>query len=85
MKNVSKMAPTVDKGLFHALGRVFSGGIATAQKVRSQGPSYKPDSEEDLHVKNVQLTVLMRGRASDQMQDVPCGNTVALVGDCRLR
>merc|ERR1712093_505472 len=34
----------------------------------------------DLHVKNIQRTVLMMGRSVEQIADVPCGNTVALVG-----
>merc|ERR1719421_1186936 len=80
MMYVSKMVPTSDKGRFHAFGRVFSGTIATGQKVRIQGPHYKPGSKEDLHVKNIQRTVLMMGRTVEQIADVPCGNTVALVG-----
>ena len=80
MMYVSKMVPTSDKGRFYAFGRVFSGTIATGQKVRIQGPYYKPGSKEDLHVKNIQRTVLMMGRTTEQIQDVPCGNTVALVG-----
>merc|ERR1712226_1567184 len=77
---VSKMVPTSDKGRFYAFGRVFSGTIATGQKVRIQGPHYKPGSKEDLHVKTIQRTVLMMGRTTEQIADVPCGNTVALVG-----
>merc|ERR1712217_711086 len=42
MMYVSKMVPTSDKGRFYAFGRVFSGTIATGQKVRIQGPHYKP-------------------------------------------
>merc|ERR1711972_1247393 len=42
MMYVSKMVPTSDKGRFYAFGRVFSGTIATGQKVRIQGPYYKP-------------------------------------------
>jgi len=80
MMYVSKMIPTSDKGRFYAFGRVFSGTIATGQKVRIQGPHYKPGSKEDLNVKNVQRTVLMMGRTTEQIADVPCGNTVALVG-----
>jgi len=80
MMYVSKMIPTADKGRFYAFGRVFSGTIATGQKVRIQGPHYKPGSKEDLNVKNVQRTVLMMGRSTEQIADVPCGNTVALVG-----
>merc|ERR1712226_1143205 len=35
---------------------------------------------EDLNVKSIQRTVLMMGRTTEQIADVPCGNTVALVG-----
>jgi elongation factor 2 len=80
MMYVSKMVPTADKGRFYAFGRVFSGTIATGQKVRIQGPYYKPGGKEDLNVKNIQRTVLMMGRSTEQIADVPCGNTVALVG-----
>merc|ERR1719473_637406 len=80
MMYVSKMVPTADKGRFHAFGRVFSGTIATGSKVRIQGPHYKPGSKEELNVKNIQRTVLMMGRSVEQIADVPCGNTVALVG-----
>merc|ERR1711862_832244 len=80
MMYVSKMVPTSDKGRFYAFGRVFSGTIATGQKVRIQGSHYKPGSKEDLHVKSIQRTVLMMGRTTEQIADVPCGNTVALVG-----
>merc|ERR1719188_740308 len=80
MMYVSKMVPTADKGRFHAFGRVFSGTIATGQKVRIQGSHYKPGAKEDLNIKNIQRTVLMMGRVVEQIADVPCGNTVALVG-----
>merc|ERR1711994_475075 len=68
------------KGRLYAFGRVFSGTIATGQMVRIQGPHYKPGGKEDLNVKSVQRTVLMMGRTTEQIADVPCGNTVALVG-----
>merc|ERR550525_110861 len=80
MMYVSKMVPTSDKGRFYAFGRVFSGTISTGQRVRIQGPHYKVGGKEDLNVKNVQRTVLMMGRTTEQIADVPCGNTVALVG-----
>jgi elongation factor 2 len=80
MMYVSKMVPTSDKGRFYAFGRVFSGTIATGQKVRIQGPHYKVGGKEDLNVKNIQRTILMMGRNVEQIPDVPCGNTVALVG-----
>merc|ERR1712176_711382 len=80
MMYMGKMVPTNDKGRFYAFGRVFSGTIDTGQKVRIQGPHYKPGGKEDLNVKNIQRTVLMMGRTTEQIADVPCGNTVALVG-----
>merc|ERR1712038_946159 len=80
MMYVSKMVPTSDKGRFYAFGRVFSGTIATGLKVRIQGPHYKVGGREDLNIKNIQRTVLMMGRTTEQIPDVPCGNTVALVG-----
>merc|ERR1712019_65273 len=80
MMYVSKMVPTSDKGRFYAFGRVFSGTIATGQKVRIQGPHYKPGGKEDLSIENIQRTVLVMGRTTEQIADVPCGNTVALVG-----
>merc|ERR1712137_460239 len=80
MMYVSKMIPTSDKGRFYAFGRVFAGTWATGQKVRIQGPHYKPGGKEDLNIKSIQRTVLMMGSRTEQIQDVPCGNTVALVG-----
>jgi len=80
MMYVSKMVPTSDNGRFYAFGRVFSGIIATGQKVRIMGPNYIPGKKEDLYIKSIQRTVIMMGRVVEQVQDVPCGNTVALVG-----
>jgi elongation factor 2 len=80
MVYISKMVPTSDKGRFYAFGRVFSGTIRTGQKVRIMGPNFEPGSKKDLFVKNVQRTVLMMGRNVQAIDDVPCGNTVGLVG-----
>ncbi len=77
---VSKMVPTSDKGRFYAFGRVFSGKIATGQKVRILGPNYVPGKKSDLWVKNIQRTIIMMGRYVEQVQDIPAGNTCGLVG-----
>jgi elongation factor 2 len=77
---ISKMIPTNDKGRFYAFGRVFSGICRSGEKVRIMGPNYKPGSKESLNIKNIQRTVLMMGGKVEQVPDVPCGNTVALVG-----
>jgi len=77
---VSKMVPTSDKGRFYGFGRVFSGTIATGQKVRILGPNYVPGKKTELWVKNIQRTVIMMGRYTEQVADIPAGNTCALVG-----
>jgi elongation factor 2 len=80
MMYVSKMVPTTDKGRFYAFGRVFAGTIGTGQKVRIMGPNYIPGKKDDLFCKAIQRTVLMMGRYVEPIEDVPCGNTVGLVG-----
>jgi elongation factor 2 len=77
---ISKMVPTSDKGRFYAFGRVFSGTIATGQKVRIMGANFVPGKKTELWVKNIQRTVIMMGRYTEQIADVPAGNTCALVG-----
>ena len=80
MLYISKMIPTSDKGRFYAFGRVFSGTVSTGQKVRIMGPNYVPGKKDDLYLKNIQRTVLMMGRYTEAIEDVPCGNIVGLVG-----
>ena len=52
----------------------------TGVKVRIMGPNYIPGQKKDLYVKTVQRTVLCMGRRQEAVEDVPCGNTVAMVG-----
>merc|ERR1739846_53534 len=80
MMYISKMVPTSDKGRFYAFGRVFSGKIATGQKVRIMGPNFTPGKKEDLYEKSIQRTILMMGRYIEAIEDVPCGNICGLVG-----
>merc|ERR1712172_135660 len=80
MMYISKMVPTSDKGRFCAFGRVFSGKIATGQKVRIMGPNFTPGKKEDLYEKSIQRTILMMGRYIEAIEDVPCGNICGLVG-----
>lgn len=80
MMFVSKMVPTPDKGRFVAFGRVFSGTIATSQKVRILGPNFVYGKKDDVHEKTLQRTLIMQGRTTEYVPDVPCGNTVGLVG-----
>ena len=59
---------------------VFSGKIATGQKVRIMGPNFVPGKKEDLYEKSIQRTILMMGRYIEAIEDVPCGNICGLVG-----
>lgn len=80
MMYISKMVPTTDKGRFYAFGRVFSGKVQTGQKVRIMGPNYVPGKKDDLYEKSIQRTVLMMGRNTEAIEDVPSGNICGLVG-----
>ncbi|KAJ4821246.1 Elongation factor 2 [Rhynchospora pubera] len=80
MLYVSKMIPASDKVRFYAFGRVFDGKVATGMKVRIMGPNYVPGQKKDLYVKSVQRTVIWMGKKQESVEDVPCGNTVAMVG-----
>ena len=80
MMFVSKMVPTSDSGRFYAFGRVFSGTIKSGEKVRILGPQYVPGKQRDLNIKTVQRVVVMMGKKTEDLVDVPCGNTCSLVG-----
>jgi len=80
MMYVSKMVPSSDKGRFFAFGRVFSGKVATGQKARIMGPNFEHGKKNDLYCKSIQRTILMMGRYTEPIDDVPCGNICGLVG-----
>ena len=80
MMFISKMIPTGDGGRFYAFGRIFSGTASQSKKVKIMGPNYKLGKNEDVFEKNIQRIVLMMGRKAEDVTDVPCGNTCALVG-----
>merc|ERR1711871_1001949 len=80
MVYISKMVPTADNSRFVAFGRVFSGTIKTGQKARIMGPNYIPGKKEDLYCKAIQRVMLMMAGKTESVDDVPCGNTVGIVG-----
>ena len=80
MMFVSKMVPTSDNGRFYAFGRVFSGTIKSGEKVRILGPQYVPGKQRDFSIKTVQRVVVMMGKKTEDVVDIPCGNTCSLVG-----
>merc|ERR1712159_769953 len=77
---ISKMVPTADNSRFVAFGRVFSGTIKTGMKARIMGPNYVPGQKSDLYVKGIQRVMLMMAGKTESIDDVPCGNTVGIVG-----
>eukprot|EP01029_Cantina_marsupialis_P022534 TRINITY_DN550139_c0_g1_i1.p1 TRINITY_DN550139_c0_g1~~TRINITY_DN550139_c0_g1_i1.p1 ORF type:complete len:869 (-),score=200.51 TRINITY_DN550139_c0_g1_i1:100-2706(-) len=81
MMYISKMVPAGEKGArFYAFGRVFSGTIATGKKCRIMGPNYEVGKKTELWEKNIQRTLIMMGRYVEEVNDIPAGNTCALVG-----
>ena len=76
---VSKMIPQADNR-FIAFGRVFSGRITAGQKVRILGPNYVPGKKTDLFLKSVQRVVIMMGRNTETVTDIPAGNTCGVIG-----
>merc|ERR1711943_9368 len=80
MVYISKMVPTTDNSRFIAFGRVFAGKIKTGQKARIMGPNYVPGKKEDLYCKNIQRVTIMMAGKQESVDDVPCGNTVGVIG-----
>merc|ERR1712091_213100 len=80
MLYISKMIPTPDNARFIAFGRVFAGTVKTGMKARIMGPNYLPGKKEDLYVKNIQRTLIMMAGRTEAVDDIPCGNTVGIVG-----
>merc|ERR1711988_1180312 len=80
MVYISKMVPTADNSRFVAFGRVFSGTIKTGMKARIMGPNYVPGNKSDLFQKSIQRVMLMMAGKTEPIDDVPCGNTVGIVG-----
>ncbi|CAN1837557.1 Elongation factor 2, partial [Linum perenne] len=77
---ISKMIPVSKKGRFFELGLLFFNKVYNGVKVRIMGPDYVPGEKKDLYVKNVQGTAIWRGKRQEMVEDVPCGNNVALPG-----
>ncbi|KAK7107928.1 elongation factor 2-like [Littorina saxatilis] len=82
MMYISKMVPAADKGRFYAVGRVFSGTVASGLPVRIMGPGYKPDAakKKDIYFKKLSGVKLMMGGSVASLEEAPCGNIVGLVG-----
>lgn len=44
------------------------------------GANYVHGKKDDLFLKSIQRTILMMGRYTEAIEDVPCGNVCGLVG-----
>lgn len=75
---ISKMVGVENR--FAAFGRIFSGTVVAGQKVKIIGPNYKEGSKTDYFEKSINSTMIMIGDKAEFISDVPCGNTVALMG-----
>ncbi|RMX72231.1 hypothetical protein D0869_14828, partial [Hortaea werneckii] len=63
----------------YASGRVSSGTARSGIKVRIQCPSYIPRKRADLFIKSIHRTILIKGRYTEPVEDVPSGNILGLV------
>mmetsp|Transcript_1181 Transcript_1181/g.2255 ORF Transcript_1181/g.2255 Transcript_1181/m.2255 type:complete len:594 (+) Transcript_1181:750-2531(+) len=77
---ISKMIPNIDKSRFLAFGRIFSGSVKSGMKIRIMGSSFIKGSKKDLFFTTVHRVILCMGRKFEPIDEVPCGNTVALAG-----
>ncbi|KAI6829442.1 hypothetical protein KC340_g8665 [Hortaea werneckii] len=64
----------------YASGRVSSVTARSGIKVRIQYPSCIPRKRADLFIKSIQRTILIKGRYTEPIKDVPSGNILGLVG-----
>lgn len=82
MVYISKMIPA-STGRFMAFGRVFSGTVRSGMRVFVQGPNYDPEATRkqdyatDVSIQRCQIMVAGK---FETVSEVPCGNTVALIG-----
>ncbi|KAJ7762356.1 hypothetical protein DFH07DRAFT_814068 [Mycena maculata] len=84
-KLIPIVSPPAEIGRFYAFGRVFSGTVRCADKVRIQGPKYVPSSKEDLFVnRSVTNMILMHGADVEPLEDCPAGSLVGIRGIDRL-
>jgi elongation factor 2 len=77
---ISKLIQDNKSNKFVAFGRVFSGTARAGMKVRIMNNNYIPGSKENIAIKSLQRTLIMMGKNVEAVDDVPCGNTIGVVG-----
>jgi elongation factor 2 len=79
---ISKMIDPVGDGKrYFAFGRVFSGTVKPQLEVRIMGPNFVfGESKTDETIKKIPGTVLILGAKTENVPEIPCGNTVGIAG-----
>lgn len=79
---ISKMVPTGTGGTFYAFGRIFSGTVSMGQKVSILGANYEHGNNkiDCFDNKTIQRVIRLIGAKTESVDEMKCGNTVALVG-----
>jgi len=78
---ISKMIDPVGDGKrYFAFGRVFSGTVKPQLEVRIMGPNFVFGEKSDLNIKKIPGIVLILGVKTENVPEVPCGNTVGISG-----
>jgi elongation factor 2 len=78
---ISKMIDPVGDGKrYFAFGRVFSGTVKPQLEVRILGPNFVFGEKSDCTIKKIPGTVLILGAKTENVPEVPCGNTVGISG-----
>lgn len=77
---IARMVPAADKGRFYGFGRVFSGTLTSGAKVRIMGRNYQFGSKYDYFEKNIHRCLVLIGKGASIVNEVPCGNLIAIVG-----
>jgi len=65
------LIPAIERNNIYAFGRVFSGTVATGQKVRIMGNNYQPDRQNEIGIASIAQTVPLQGRAVILINDAP--------------
>jgi elongation factor 2 len=81
MMYISKIIPLKEEDTrFHAFGRVFSGTLKAGTKLKIMDSNYEFGEKRGLKWAPAQQVVTLMAGKSEKMNDIPCGNTCALVG-----
>lgn len=82
---ISKMIASSDGRRFTCFGRVFSGTARAGQRVSIMAAGYDPNDPNSVakdvhHNRSLQKLVHLMGRKMENADEVPCGNTIGILG-----